>query len=48
MLGRVWRKGNPHALLGGMEIDTATREDRMVIPKKKKEYNYHMTQQSQY
>ena len=32
MLERVWRKGSAHELLVGMEIDTATREDRMVIP----------------
>ena len=32
MLERVWRQGSAHELLVGMEIDTATREDRMVIP----------------
>jgi len=29
MLERVWRKGNPLALLVGMLIDTATMEDGM-------------------
>jgi len=29
MLERVWRKGNPLALLVGMEIDTAPMEDGM-------------------
>ena len=29
MLERVWRKGNPLALLVGMQIDTATMEDGM-------------------
>jgi len=32
MLERVWRKGNPLAVLVGMEIDTATMEDGMEIP----------------
>ena len=31
MLERVWRKGNPLALLVGMQIDTATVEDGMEI-----------------
>ena len=39
MLERVWRKGNPLALLVGMEIDTATKRYqltpvRMTISKK--------------
>ena len=32
MLERVWRKGNPLALLVRKEIDTATMEDSMEIP----------------
>ena len=32
MLERVRRKGNPLALLVGMQIDTATMEDGMEIP----------------
>ena len=36
VLERVWRKGNPPALLLGMQIDTATTKDSMkTIPKKK-------------
>ena len=34
MLERVWRKGNPLALLIGMQIDTATMENSMRIPEK--------------
>ena len=34
MLERVWRKGNPLALLVGIYIDTATMEDSMEIPLK--------------
>jgi len=34
MLERVWRKGNLLALLVGMQIDTATMENSMEIPKK--------------
>ena len=33
MLEREWRKGNTLALLVGMQIDTATMEDSMEIPK---------------
>ena len=36
MLERVWRKGNPLALLVAMRIDTTPVEDSMEIPKKKK------------
>ena len=36
MLERVWRKGNPPAVLVGMQIDTATIEDSMEIPLKTK------------
>ena len=32
MLGRVWRKGNPLALLVRMSIDTATMENCMYVP----------------
>ena len=31
MLKRVWKKGNPLALLVGMQIDKATMKDSMVI-----------------
>ena len=34
MLERMWRKGNPPALLMGMLIDPATMENSMEIPKK--------------
>ena len=36
MLERVWRKGNPLALLVGMEIDTATLENSMEVSLKLK------------
>ena len=36
MLEKVWRKGNPPALLVGMQIDTATMENSMVVPLKSK------------
>ena len=36
MLERVWRKGNPLALLMGMYIDTATMENIMEVPDKTK------------
>ena len=29
MLERVWREGNPFALLVGLQVDTATLENRM-------------------
>ena len=32
MLERVWRKGNPLALLVEMSIDTATMENSMEVP----------------
>ena len=35
MLERVWRKGNPLALLMGMYIGTATMENSMESPLKK-------------
>ena len=34
MLERVWRKGNPLALLVGMQTDTATKENSMEAPQK--------------
>ena len=36
MLERVWRKGNPLALLVGMYIDTATMENSTEVPSKTK------------
>ena len=30
----MWRKGNPHALLVGMQIGTATVENSMELPQK--------------
>ena len=32
MLERVWRKGNPLTLLVGMQTNTATMENSVVIP----------------
>jgi len=32
MMERVWRKGNPLALLMGLQIDIAAMEDSMEIP----------------
>ena len=32
MLERVWRKGNPLALLVGMQTNTATMENSVEIP----------------
>ena len=32
MLEKMWRKGNPLALLVGMQIDIATMENNMEIP----------------
>ena len=34
MLERVWRKGNPFALLVGMHTSTATMENSVEIPLK--------------
>ena len=36
MLARMWRKGNPRALLVGMETGAATRENSMEVPQKVK------------
>ena len=38
VLERVWRKGNPPALLLGMQIDAATTKDGMKTVPKKKEW----------
>ena len=32
VLETVWSKGNPLALLSGMKIETATKENSMEIP----------------
>ena len=34
MLKRLWKKGNPLALLVGMKTDTATMEESMETPQK--------------
>ena len=34
MLVRIWRKGNPRALLVGIEIGRASKEKNMDIPQK--------------
>ena len=36
MLARMWRKGNPHGLLMGMQTGAATVESSMEIPQKLK------------
>ena len=36
MLTRLWRKGNPSALLVGMQTGAATVENSMEIPQKPK------------
>ena len=36
MLERVWRKGNPLTLLVGMQTSTATMENSVESPSKKK------------
>ena len=36
MLERMWRKGNPHALLLGMQTGEATVENSMEFPQKTK------------
>jgi hypothetical protein len=36
VLGRIWRKGNPPALLVGMQISAATRESSWNFLKKLK------------
>ena len=39
MLVRMWRKRNPHVLLVGMSIGTATVENSMEVPQKNKSRN---------
>ena len=36
MLGRMWRKGTPRALLVGMQTGAATVENSMEFPEKTK------------
>ena len=36
MLERVWRKGNPPALLLEMKVDAAAMENSMEVPQKTK------------
>ena len=36
MLERMWRKGNPRALLVGMQTGEATVENSMELPQKTK------------
>ena len=36
MLVRMWRKGNPHALLVEMEAGAATLENSMEVPQEVK------------
>ena len=36
VLVRMWRKGNPSALLVGMQTGTATVENSMELPQKNK------------
>ena len=36
MLERVWRKGNPSTLLGGMKIGASNMKNSMEIPQKTK------------
>ena len=36
MLERMWRKGNPSALLAGMQTAAATVENSMEFPQKTK------------
>ena len=36
MLMRMWRKGNPYALLVGLQIGVATTENSMEVPQKVK------------
>jgi len=39
MLERMWRKGNPLALVVGMQIDTTTLKNSMEIPFKTQNKN---------
>ena len=38
MLARTWRKGNPPALLVGMQTGAATVENSMEVPQKVKNW----------
>ena len=37
MLTRMWRKGNPRALLVGMQADAVTLENSMDVPQEVKD-----------
>ena len=46
MLERMWRNGNPLALLVGMQTGAATLENSVEVPSSKNlKYIYPMTQQ---
>ena len=45
MLERMWRNGNPLALLVGMQIGAATLENSVEVPQKIKKRTYPMTEQ---
>ena len=36
MLERMWRKGNPPPLMGGIQVDVATVENSMEVPQNTK------------
>ena len=38
MLERMWKKQNPHTLLVGLQIGTATMENGMEVPQKTNNY----------
>ena len=40
----MWRKGNPHVLLVGMQIGAATMENSIEVPQKIKNRTNHMIQ----
>ena len=44
MLAKMWRKGNTHALLVGMQTGAATVENSMKFPQKIKTGNCLLTQ----
>ena len=44
----MWRKGNPFALLLGMQTDATTVESNMQIPQKIKNGSAFLTQQSHF
>ena len=45
VLVRLWRKGNPSALLVGMQTGEATVENSMEFPQKTKKWNCPLTRQ---